>query len=47
MVEESAEPLQHDWQVPFAVPSYRFDQTNEVFKRARWEEQLKPLARIL
>lgn len=30
--------------VPFPVPDYRFDQKNEVFKRAAWDEALRPLA---
>lgn len=30
--------------VPFPVPSYRFDQKNEVFKRAAWDDSLKPFA---
>jgi epoxyqueuosine reductase len=27
---------------PFPVPTYRFDQKNEMFKRAVWEEEMKP-----
>jgi len=28
--------------VPFAVPDYRFDQKNEMFKRAVWDEDYRP-----
>jgi hypothetical protein len=30
--------------VPFPVPDYRFDQKNEVFKRAAWDETMMPRA---
>ena len=30
--------------LPFPVPTYRFDQKNEMFKRARWDEKMKPYA---
>jgi epoxyqueuosine reductase len=30
---------------PFPVPSYRFDQKNEMFKRSRWDEKILPDAR--
>jgi hypothetical protein len=29
---------------PFPVPSDRFDQKNEMFKRSRWDPKMKPLA---
>jgi reductive dehalogenase len=45
MVDENTEPMQQDWQPPFSVPSYRFDQKNEVFKRARWDDKMKPYAK--
>jgi reductive dehalogenase len=28
--------------VPFPVPSYRFDQKNDMFKRALWDEKIQP-----
>lgn len=35
-------------QVPsFPLPSYRFDQKNEVFKRARWDERIMPYFKLL
>jgi epoxyqueuosine reductase len=32
-----------DGHLGFPVPNYRFDQKNEMFKRAAWEEAFKPL----
>jgi len=34
---------QHE--VEFPVPTYRFDQKNEMFKRSIWDEQMQPYAR--
>lgn len=31
----------------FPIPSYRFDQKNEVFKRARWDEKIMPYLQSL
>ena len=30
----------HDFNFPLAVPDYRFDQKNEIFKRAVWDEHI-------
>lgn len=32
---------------PFPVPTYRFDQKNEIYKRARWDEKMIPCAKRL
>ncbi len=32
------------WDVPFPVANYRFDQRNEMFKRAAWDEKMQPYA---
>lgn len=31
---------------PFPVPTYRFDQKNEMFKRSIWDESMQPYARV-
>ena len=35
-------PSQED--LGFPVPSYRFDQKNDVYKRSRWDEKIRPYA---
>jgi reductive dehalogenase len=37
----------HEQAPPFPVVPYRFDQKNEVFKRARWDEKIIPLLKRL
>ena len=32
-------------ELPFPVPTYRFDQKNEMFKRSTWDEKMRPYAR--
>jgi epoxyqueuosine reductase len=36
-----------EYNPPFPVSSYRFDQKNEVFKRARWDERIIPYLKHL
>jgi len=31
-----------DSKLPFPVPTYRFDQKNEMFKRSIWDEKMQP-----
>jgi reductive dehalogenase len=34
--------IEEDWEFPFPVPNYRFDQKNEMFKRRTWDEEIRP-----
>ncbi|NOQ96319.1 MAG: reductive dehalogenase [Desulfobacterales bacterium] len=40
--EKEAEVKQDDPKFPFPVPTYRFDQKNEMFKRRTWDEEIRP-----
>jgi reductive dehalogenase len=33
---------QNEPDVPFSIPTYRFDQKNEMFKRSNWDEKMQP-----
>ncbi len=35
----------HHPEFPFPVPTYRFDQKNEMFKRSIWDERMRPYAK--
>lgn len=35
----------NEFKLPFPVPTYRFDQKNEMFKRSTWDEKMRPYAK--